>query len=302
MCTKSAGRLLAALLILAMWAAAQTPSATLVGRIVDSTRAGVPGAAIKVRDVNTNEIRTVESQADGQYTISNLPPGAYDVTIEKSGFKLLRESNLELQVEQTARLDAQLEVGTATQSIEVKAEVPLLNTETSSRGDVISSREITEMPLNGRDFNDLAFLVAGVQPAEQGGKGSPYVVNGARADASNVVIDGLNDQNPRDAGAQARPPLDSLQEFRLLTSGYSAEYGRLAGGVINMVLKSGGNQLHGSVFEFVRNDFFDARNFFDAGKSELRRNQFGATVGGPVSIPKLYSGRDRTFFLISWES
>jgi hypothetical protein len=293
---------LVALVILAAGAAAQTPSATLVGRIVDASHAGVPGAAIKVRDVNTNEVRTAESQPDGQYTISNLPPGAYDVTIEKSGFKQLRESNLELQVEQTARLDAQLEVGMASQSVEVKADVPLLNTETSSRGDVISSHEISDMPLNGRDFNDLAFLVAGVQPAEQGGKGSPYVMNGARADASNVVIDGLNDQNPRDAGAQARPPLDSLQEFRLQTSGYSAEYGRLAGGVVNMVLKSGGNQVHGSVFEFLRNDFFDAPNVFDAGKSELRRNQFGATIGGPVTIPKLYSGRDRTFFLVSWES
>src|ERR1700682_7743 len=155
MSTKSAGWLLAALLILAVWASAQTPFATLVGRIVDSTRAGVPSAAVRVRDVNTNEIRTADSQADGQYTISNLPPGAYDVTIEKSGFKILRESNLELQVEQTARLDAQLEVGMATQSVEVKAEVPLLNTETSSRGDVISSRENQEMPLNGRVFNGL---------------------------------------------------------------------------------------------------------------------------------------------------
>jgi len=178
--------------------------------------------------------------------------------------------------------------------------VPLLNTETATRGDVIAPNEILEMPLNGRDFNDLAFMVPGVQPAEQGGKGSPYVINGARADASNVVIDGLNDENPRDAGAQARPPLDSLQEFKLETSGYSAEYGRLAGGVVNMVLKSGANQVHGGVFEFVRNDLFDARNFFDADKSELRRNQFGATISGPLVIPKVYNGHDRTFYLVSW--
>src|SRR5258708_14447044 len=158
------------------------------------------------------------------------------------------------------------------------------------------------MALNGRDFNDLASMVSGVQTAEEGSKGSPYVVNGARADASNVVIDGFNDQNPRDAGAQARPPLDSLQEFKLQTSGYSAEFGRLAGGVVSMALRSGGNRLHGSIFEYVRNDKFDARNFFDAGKSKLRRNQFGATVSGPVVIPKLYNGHDRTFFLVSWES
>src|SRR5262249_32111124 len=105
-----------------------------------------------------------------------------------------------------------------------------------------------------------------------------------------------------DAGAQARPPLDSLQEFKLQTSGYSAEYGRLAGGVVNMALKTGGNQFHGSAFEFVRNDLFDARNYFDAGKSKLRRNQFGASATGPVVIPRLYHGHDRTFFLVSWES
>src|ERR1700687_384930 len=261
-------------LLFAAVAAAQTPSATLVGRITDGSHAGVPGASIQVRNVNTNESRTAQSQSDGEYTVSNLSPGSYEVIIDKAGFRRLHESNLELQVEQTARLDAQLQIGTTTETVEVKADVPLLNTETSSRGDVITSNEIREMPLNGRDFNDLAFLVAGVQPAEQGGKGSPYVVNGARADASNVLIDGLNDQNPRDAGAQARPPADSLQEFKLQTSGYSAEYGRLAGGVVSMVLRSGGNQFHGALFEFLRNDLFDARNFFDQRKSELRRNQF----------------------------
>src|ERR1035438_8493105 len=292
----------AALLAFTALAAAQTPSATLVGRIVDASKAGVAAAAVRVRDVNTNEIRSAQSQPEGEYTVSNLPPGTYEVTIDKAGFKQVHESSLELQVDQTARLDVQLEVGAVTQSVEVVASVPLLNTESFSRGDVVAPREIAEMPLNGRDFNDLAFMVAGVQPAEQGGKGSPYVINGARADASNVVIDGLNDQNPRDAGAQARPPLDSLQEFKVQTSGYSAEYGRPAGGVGNMVLKSRENQLHGSVFEYVRNDMFDARNFFDQGKSELRRNQFGAGMGGPVVIPKLYNGHDKTFFMMSWES
>ncbi|HEV2687860.1 MAG TPA: TonB-dependent receptor, partial [Bryobacteraceae bacterium] len=306
MATKSVARLFGialALAALAGLAVAQAPTATLVGRITDATHAAIAGASIQVRDVATNEVRTAQSLADGQFTVSSLTPGIYEVVIDKPGFKQLREKSLELQADQTARLDTQLEVGATSQSIDVVALLPLLNTETSSRGDVIAPQEITEMPLNGRDFNDLAFLVAGVQPAESGGKGSPYVVNGARADASNVVIDGINDQNPRDAGAQARPPLDALQEFKLQTSGYSAEYGRLAGGVVNMVLKSGGNDPHGSLFEFVRNDLFDARNFFDgATKSELRRNQFGATLGGPVVIPKLYNGHNRTFFLVSWES
>jgi len=283
---------------------AQEPTATLVGRVTDPTHASISGAAIKVRNVNTNVLRTGQTEVNGEYTVSNLLPGIYDVTIEKPGFRPLRETSLELTADQTARVDVQLPVGTVSETVTVTAQVPLLNTETSSRGDVIARKEIEQIPLNGRDFNDLAFNVAGVQPSETGFKGAPYVVNGARADASNVVIDGLNDENPRDAGAQARPPLDSLQEFKLQTSGFSAEYGRLAGGVVNMVTKTGGNQLHGSLFELVRNDLFDGRNFFDpaGAKSKLRRNQFGGTLTGPLVIPKLYDGHDKTFFLVSWES
>jgi hypothetical protein len=289
-------------LVLGASALAQTPSATIVGRITDATGAVVAKATIRARNVNTNEVRTTESHADGTYALSSLPPGSYEVTIELSGFKPLRQSQLELQVEQTARVDGRLETGGVSESIEIAVQVPLLNTETSSRGDVVSPREIRDIPLNGRDFNDLAFMLPGVQPAEQSAKGSPYAINGARADASNVMIDGLNDQNPRDAGAQARPPLDSLEEFKVQTSGYSAEYGRLAGGVVSMVLKSGGNVVRGSLFEFLRNDAFDARNYFDVAKSELRRNQFGATVSGPFVIPGAYDGHDRTFFMLAWES
>src|SRR5258708_3517622 len=289
--------------LVAGFAAAQAPMATLVGRIVDASHAAVPGAAIKVRNLDTNQIRTATSLDDGEFTVSALQPGSYEITVERTGFKTERDKKMELQADQTARLDLELVIGAVSESVEVTATAPLLNTEVSSRGAVITPREIAEIPLNGRDFNDLAFSVAGVQPAEESAKGSPYVVNGARADASNVLIDGINDQTPRDASAQARPPLDSLQEFKLLTTGYSAEYGRLAGGVVNMVLKSGGNQLHGSLFEYWRNDMMDARNFYDGSTiSELRRNQFGGLLGGPVMIPKLYNGHDRTFFLISWES
>ncbi len=302
MVTRSVTLLPVALCVFAALTSAQTPSAVLVGRVVDASNAVVGGASVRIRNLETNEVRGVQSQPDGEYTIAALHPGNYEVVFEKEGFRQLRQENLVLQVGQTARLDAQLQVGATSLSVEVQATVPLVNTETSARGDVVTPSEITEMPLNGRDFNDLAFTVPGVQAAEQGSKGSPYVVNGARADASSVVIDGFNDQNPRDAGAQARPPLDSLQEFKLQTSGYSAEYGRLAGGVVTMALKSGGNQLHGAIFEYVRNDIFDARNFFDAAKSKLRRNQFGASFTGPVVIPKLYDGHDKTFFLGSWES
>src|SRR5579859_1441226 len=304
MSTKIAAVLLAvSLFFLANVGRAQEPTATLVGRVTDASHSAIIDAEIKVRNINTNQTRTGRSGSAGEYTISNLLPGFYEVTIDKAGFKELREANLELKADQTARLDAPLEVGAVSQSIEVNAQTPLINSETSSKGDVVAPQEIAEIPLNGRDFNDLAFTVPGVQPGEQGAKGSAYVTNGARADASNVIIDGFNDQSARDAGVQVSPPLDALQEFKFQTSGYSSEYGRLAGGVVNMLLKSGGNRLHGSLFEYVRNDMFDARNFFDLnGKNKLRRNQFGGTLTGPVVIPKLYNGHDRTFFMVSWES
>jgi hypothetical protein len=206
--SKFTALLFVALCVFAALVGAQTSSATLVGRVTDVSHAPVSGATVTVRAVTTNETRTAQSQDNGEFTISDLQPTVYEVFFDKSGFKQLIEKNLKLEVGQTARLDAQLQIGAVMQRVEVEAEVPLLNTETSSRGDVITSRELTEMPLNGRDFNDLAFLVPGVQPAEQGGKGSPYVANGARPDASNVVIDGINDENPRDAGG-SRPDCET---------------------------------------------------------------------------------------------
>jgi hypothetical protein len=284
----------------------QAPTATLVGQVVDSTKASIPGAIVSIRSTATNEIRTVKTGSAGEYTVSNLDPGNYQVTISMQGFNELKESNLVLTADQTARLDATLQIGSTTEAVTVSADVGLLNTDTSSKGDLISPVEIAEIPLNGRDFNDLAYTVAGVQPAEQGAKGAPYVANGSRADSSGVYIDGINDESPRDAGSQISPPLDSIQEFKMETSGYTAQYGRLSGSVVNMVTKSGGNRLHGSIFEFIRNDLFDAPpyNFtsLSVPKAKLRRNQFGGDLSGPVTIPKLYNGRDRTFFQLSLES
>jgi hypothetical protein len=282
----------------------QTATATLVGRVTDPSHAVLPGASVEVRNTATNAARKTTTNAQGQYTITTLDPGYYDVTIRMRGFQVLRETRLQLQVGQTARLDASLTVGNTVQKVRVTADVGLLDTETSARGAVITPVELQEIPLNGRNFQDLAFTIPGVMPAEQHYKGAPYVVNGARADASNYFIDGLNDENARDAGAQVQPPLDSIQEFKMQTSNYTAQYGMEGGGVINVLLKSGGNKVHGSMFEFVRNQAFDARNYFDATdfKSPLHRNQFGATVGGPVVLPHLYNGHNRTFFLVSWES
>ena len=280
----------------------QSPTANLVGRVVDQTGGLVPGATVLVRHAAAGEAREVKSDENGEYTITNLAPGNYRITVEKEGFRRLVERGLTLEVDQTARMDLQLQIGAVTETVQVTASVPLLNTENAMRGDVIVSREMTDIPLDGRDFADLAYLVPGVAQKAQGASGSNFSVNGARSDNTNFIVDGFNDQNPRGGSAQARPTIDAMMEFKMQTTGYSAEYGRLAGGTMNMALKSGTNRLHGTLFEFVRNDAFDARNFFDAEKTKLRRNQFGAVLDGPVYIPKIYNGRDRTFFLFNWEA
>ena len=295
-------RLSLAFFIASSWIFAQTPTATLVGRVTDPSGAAIPSAELRVRNAVTNDVRQARTSATGEFTVPSLAPGRYDITVEITGFRTLRQEGLELQVDQVARVDLKLQVGAVSESIEVKAEAPLLNTENASKGEVITSGEITEMPLEGRDFQDLAFLVPGVYRRGENGQGSGMAVNGARADNTNFLLDGFSNQNTGQGGAQAKPPIDAMQEFKVQTSGYSAEYGRLAGGVMNMALKSGGNQLHGSLFEFLRNDKSDARNFFAVDKTKLRRNQFGATLNGPVFLPHLYDGRNRTFFLFSWES
>ena len=205
------------------------------------------------------------------------------------------ERGFTLEVDQTARLDLELQIGLVSETVQVTASVPLLNTENAMRGDVIVSREMTDIPLDGRDFADLAYLVPGVAQKAQGASGSNFSVNGARSDNTNFIMDGFNDQSPRGGTAQARPTIDAMMEFKMQTTGYSAEYGRLAGGTMNMALKSGTNRLHGTLFEFVRNDAFDARSYFDGEKTKLRRNQFGAVLDGPVYIPKLYNGRIALF-------
>ncbi len=220
-----------------------------------------------------------------------------------TGFRTWRTTGIVLEVGQVLRSDIQMQIGTLAESVNVTAEVAPINTERgASQGDVIVQREIQELPLEGRDFMDLAFLVPGVLPAAEGGNGSSISSGGAGADNTNMYVDGFSSRDSRRGLANARPNIDTVQEFRMETSGYSAEYGRYSGGVLMMALRSGANQFHGAVFESLRNKVFDARAFFDPDRLDLKRNQFGATVSGPVTLPKLYRGRDRTFFLASWEA
>ncbi|MBL8233900.1 MAG: carboxypeptidase regulatory-like domain-containing protein, partial [Bryobacterales bacterium] len=282
---------------------AQSGTGSITGTVSDSADAIVPGVLVKVRNLDTNLTREMLTTATGDFTISSLSPGNYHLQAEMPGFRSYLKKGIVIEIGQVLREDIRLQVGSVTESVSVTAEVALINTETGAiKGDVIVQEEINSMPLDGRDFTDLAFLVPGVAPIAQGGQGSALTVGGARADSTNFAVDGFNNRNPRGAAAQVRPNMSAMQEFKMEVSGFSAESGRMAGGIVNMALRSGTNQFHGDVFEYLRNNIFDARAFFDQRKLSLRRNQFGATLHGPVLLPKIYDGRDRTFFLFSWES
>jgi hypothetical protein len=278
-------------------------TASMTGLVLDAGGALVPGAVVRVRHAETNLLREMASSGEGEFTITNLAPGSYELTVEKAGFRSHRVAGIVLEIGQVLRQEIRLEVGKLSEAVSVTSEVALVNTDSGAiKGEVITNEQINELPLDGRDFFDLALLVPGVVPMAQGGQGSGLNVNGSRSDSTNYSVDGFNNRNPRGAGTYVRPNMSAMQEFKMEVSGFSAENGRMAGGVMNMVLKSGTNRLHGDVFEYLRNDVFDARTFFDVEKQPLRRNQFGATLNGPVRIPGLYNGRDRTFFLFSWEA
>jgi outer membrane receptor protein involved in Fe transport len=282
---------------------AQNPTATLVGTVRDQTGAIVVGANLEIRNKDTDIKRKAVANDRGEFTVPDLAPGPYDVTVTHAGFRTVREADIVLEMDQVARVDIKLEVGAVSQSVEViESSAPLINTDNGTKGQVMTSQEIVEMPLNGRNINDLGFLVAGVTANTTNLQGSSFAINGARPDNTNFIIDGFNSREHLFGGALTSPNLDALQEFKMQTNNFSAEYGRMAGGVMNMVYKSGANQYHGVVFEFLRNNDTDARSFFDKSVAELRQNQFGATLSGPLSIPKVYNAKDRTFFLFSWES
>jgi hypothetical protein len=296
-------RYLSFVLVLSCVLSAQSDLATVTGIVTDSAHAAAPGVNITIRNVETNIARTMVTNTEGSFTITNLPPGAYELIAEKQGFHAVHEKGIVLEVGQNLRNDVQLTVGSVTESVNVSADIAPLNTENGSiKGDVIVQAEIQDIPLSGRDFTDLAFLVPGVVPNAQGGAGSNMSINGSRGDTTNYRVDGFDDRNIRGAAAQMRPNLDAMQEFKMEVAGYSAEYGKMAGGVMNMVLRSGTNQFHGALFEYFRNDLFDARAFFDDTKLVLHQNQFGGVIAGPLSLPRLYNGHNRTFFMLSWES
>ncbi len=291
-----------ALAILSISAAlAQTPTATLIGVVSDPAGLAIPAAIAVIQNTGTGEVQRVKTGAEGTFTVTNLPRGFYDVRIERDGFRTLHQTGIELLVDQPARLSFKLEIGAVSQEVTVKASTPLINTENAVRGDVIEKAELTEMPLQGRNFLDLAYLVPGVSTGLPSISYSGVVTNGARSDNTGMIVDGTPSRDMIGASLIAPVNLEAVSEFRMMTNNYSAQYGRVAGGMMSVVVKAGSNDLHGSAFLFSRDAIFDARSYFAPTKGDMLRNQYGGSIGGPVYIPRLYSGKNKSFFMVSFE-
>ncbi len=284
---------------LALPATAQTVRGSISGVVTDATGAVVPAAKVVLVDLETNKLRTTTSNQGGQFLVPSLVAGSYRLEIEFAGFqKYIREVSILLN--QNLIWDVQLEVGSGRDYTVV--EVEPIKTDTAARSTVIENRQVTQLPLDGRNFFELSLLVPGTAPAAQGSAGSvrgDFAINvsGNREDSNLFLLDGVYNGDPKLNGVGVTPPVDAIREFEVLTSNHDASFGRNAGGQVNVALKSGTNQLHGTVYHFFRNAALDARNHFaPAGEPDpkYQRNQFGFTLGGPIV-------RNRTFFFGDYE-
>ncbi len=295
--SRRGGRLLIGLAVAASSLFAQT--AQLTGRVSDPSGAVIPGAAVTASNTGTGAKRATRSNQQGYYTLPLLEPGSYRLDVSATGFQSAARTAIRLQVEQIARFDITLEVGTVAESVEVSADGVLVDSETASVGQVINNKAIVEMPLNGRNAWHLVQLASAT--VFVGGIGDAAEIPvasmaGGRSFSQSLMVDGGSVQKSGMARSMAElgPMVDSVEEFKVITNNYAAEYGRSAGGVFTAVTKSGTNQFKGTLFSFVRNDAFDARNTFALTRPPLRYNQSGATLGGPIR-------RDRTHFFAGFE-
>jgi len=306
-CLTSFLSLMAVCLSVAPLTAQESSTSGVVGRITDSTGAVVPGSTIHIVNLATSAERTTTTNNNGEFSVPNLPPATYRMTVEKAGFKTASIASFDLLVGKTADESLALSVGEASETVEVTSEAQQLQTSEATVGQVIDQKQVNELPLNGRNVLQLATLSAGVSPAQTANTGTPaqvgnrnlYItVEGGRASSTNYVMDGVYVRSLRFNNLSIQPSVDTIQEFNLLRSTFSTEYGQ-GQAVVSMVTKSGGNTIHGSAYEFTRSSFFDARNYFSTyatapHKPVYHRNQFGGTVGGPVI-------KDKVFFFGGYE-
>lgn len=278
-------------------------TATFQGTVTDQKGSVVPNATVIVRNQATSVERTAQTDSSGNFQLAALPAGLYSVEVQAQGFKSTSVSDLSIEVARTVNKNFELQVGSLEQKVNITADTPVIETATTSVGQVINQRTVQEIPLNGRHFVDLGLLIPGsVTPPQNGfltaplrGQGS-FGLNtaGGREDTVNFMINGVNLNDMVQNQITFQPSINTVQEFKVDNSTFSAEYGRNSGAIVNIATRSGTNGFHGEVFEFIRNNALDARNFFDATKPPFRRNQFGGALGGPIV-------RNKTFFFASYE-
>jgi hypothetical protein len=292
-------------------AMAQTTTGSIIGLVTDSTGAAVPNATVTVTRVDTGIATKTTTNSSGNYVVTPLQSGPYSVTVEAQNFKKSVSGGITLNVQDRIAVNVTLEVGQVTETVEVQGAAPPLQTDTSYLGQVVDSQKIVDLPLNGRFFTRLAVLTAGAAPTAPGARDERtggFSANGVRPYQNNYLLDGIDNNSlsedlTNEASFVVGPSPDAIAEFKVQTNSMSAEFGRSGGAVMNVTLKSGTNQFHGSVFEFLRNSALDAKNFFDPATGPtppFKQNQFGAAVGGPVELPH-YNGKNRTFFFIDYQ-
>ena len=267
----------------------------------DPSGSAVPSATVTFKDKSTNSSVSVRSDGNGDYASPPLHVGNYSVTAEAPGFKQETRDNVTLQIQDRLRMDFDMVVGQVSEKVMVTGEAPIVQAETSSLGQVITSKEILELPLNGRDYVQLATLTTGVVRTSSGTNGNTggastggqnsFVANGARGTLNDFLLDGIDNNSNDNGGLVLRTNVDAIEEFKIQTNSFSAEFGRSGGAAINAVIKSGSNAYHGDLFEFFRNSALDARDYFEdpsAKKASFKQNQFGATIGGPIKRNKVF--------------
>ena len=283
----------------------------IVGAVTDPQGLGVPGARVVVTETSTGFETSTTTSQDGLYAVPALRPTQYNLAVTAGGFKTYTQSGITLRADEAVTVNVALQLGASTDKVTVSADAVQVDTATSTLGQVVDTRRVVDLPLNGRNAAQLTTLVAGVvaapnDSADQGQtKTFPVVVtvsaNGSRANVTDYMLDGGNNVDEYTNVNLPFPFPDALQEFSVETSNYSAQYGQNSGGVVNVVTKSGTNDVHGDAFEYLRNRELNSRNYFAKTVDPLKRNQFGFTLGGPLYIPKVYKGRDKTFFFFGYQ-
>jgi hypothetical protein len=301
----SLNRTFSLLVLLVLFAAlpgfAQQNTGSIYGSVIDPTGAAVPGAQVTLQSLDTGYNRQVATGGAGDYFATPLPVGIYEVTVTKAGFQSQVHTNLTLQLQQRLEVDFTLQLGKSTQTVEVTGAANLLQVNDASIGEVVTNQQINELPLNGRNIYQLVALTPGVTTAPD----AMPIIGGQIGQQQVYVLDGLNNinyQGSTNSGGMwnIAPAPDAVQEFKVQTNNYSAEFGT-GQGVINVVTKGGTNQIHGSLYEFLRNEVFDGRDFFSPSKPRYIQNQFGGSLGGPIVIPHVFDGHKRTFFFLDYE-